>query len=562
MRMHKNILGGGHLLGTSSRIARRHRCAGVGRPQISASAPRVVAAGASFALVLLVGALLFPTTPDAVHAEETTKAALTINPVLSLGLDSAVTMSVQPTSTGEFTSGSAELTVSTNNETGYSPYLSTANGKATLDSINPATTTAVQPVSGTVAADGFGANTWGYNLDKDAATDSTTYQAVPITATAPQATTAGPTLGDGTLAADIYNLNFGALINSDLPSGTYTNTVTVSVVTNPAYLPPFEGIETMQEMTSSICSNADEGETARLKDTRDGKLYWVTKLKDENCWMTQNLDFDIPADGLTNENGLAAKTDLPDGTTWATGTATSENPYPATATEPEGTITSNNSFTGTFSWDFGYYVKSDPDGYSNYCSGVKTLSNANCTSKGWINVGEGSGYTALTEEQTDSTSSSNPTYEVTVVDEQAKTYDAHYLVGNMYQYTAATAGTGGNITSTSVTPTGSVCPKGWTLPSHGTSSTTGNDFYGLTTAYSIHSNSAGATAITQAPLYFSPAGRVNIDSLTLAGLEGFYWSSTASSNVNACNLHFRSGDVSPSGGDNRHRGQSVRCLAR
>ena len=339
MRMHKNILGGGHLLGNNSQVARRHRCAGAGRPLPLrgprhafrlTTAPRAVAVGASLALVLLAGALLFPTTPDSAHAEETgTKATLTINPVLSLGLDSAVTMSVQPTSTGEFTSGSAALTVSTNNETGYSLYLSTANGKATLDSINPATTTAVQPVSGPVAADGFGANTWGYNLGKDAATDSATYQAVPTTATAPQATTAGPTLGDSTLAADIYNLNFGAFINSDLPSGTYTNTVTVSVVANPAYVPNLTQISNMQDMTTEICNASTVGQTNRLTDTRDGKLYWVAKLADNQCWMTQNLDFDIPAGGLTNENGLAAKTDLPDGTVWDS--SSDYAPQPTTA---------------------------------------------------------------------------------------------------------------------------------------------------------------------------------------------------------------------------------------
>ena len=545
MRMHKNILGGGHLLGNNSPVARRHRCADAGRPLPLcgsrrafrlASAPRVVVAGASLALVLLVGALLFPTTPDIAHAEETgTKATLTINPVLSLGLDSAVTMSVQPTSTGEFTSGSAELTVSTNNETGYSLYLSTANGKATLDSINPATTTAVQPVSGTVAADDFGANTWGYNLGKDAATDATTYQAVPTTATAPQATTAGPTLGDGTLAADTYNLNFGAFINSDLPSGTYTNTVTVSVVTNPAYLPPFEGIETMQEMTATICSNADEGETARLKDARDDKLYWVTKLKDGNCWMTQNLDFDIPADGLNNTNGLAAKTDLPDGTVWDSSSDYAPQP---TNTTIENVYNSSN-YHGTYSFDPGMYVNNDPTAWTscnNYWNG------GSCDN--WTEV---SSMTAITEERTDGT----------IID--GNIYDAHYLAGNYYQWNAATAGTGGE-SVTSGNATGSICPKGWKLPTSGNSNL--GSFGGLTNAYSISSNTAGSAAITQAPLHFIPAGCVVSSSLNNAGRVGLYWSSTANSSNYAYALYFSSGYVNPSGSYSRYGGQSVRCLAR
>ena len=283
------------------------------------------------------------------HAEETgTQATLTINPVLSLGLDSAVTMSVQPTSTGEFTSGSAELTVSTNNETGYSLYLSTANGKATLDSINPATTTAVQPVSGTVAADGFGANTWGYNLDKDAATDATTYQAVPTTATAPQATTAGPTLGDGTLAADTYNLNFGALINSDLPSGTYTNTVTVSVVANPAFVLSLDDITNMQEMTPEICEASAENEVARLIDTRDGNDYSVAKING-TCWMTQNLRI------ASGTQLTSADSNLPDGAEYAIPTADlTYNSY------TRGLVHAGEPSNGESATDTGYWY--------NYCA--------------------------------------------------------------------------------------------------------------------------------------------------------------------------------------------------
>ena len=567
MRMHKNILGGGHLLGNNSPVARRHRCADAGRPlpacgfrrafrlatasRLSAtSASRVVAAGTSLALVLLAGALLFPAIPDAAQAEEAgTKATLVVHPMLSVELQSAVNFDVMPTQDGAFSSSAASLSVSTNNETGYSLYLSTANGESTLASLNPSVTDTIGAVSGTtenpVSEEGFGDNTWGYNLSEGTPSGSLTYQAVPGDSTVQQGFgSEGPT------ASDTYTLTFGTKVNTSLPSGTYSNQVVVSVVANPAYVPNLTQISNMQDMTTEICNASTVGQTNRLTDTRDGKLYWVAKLADDQCWMTQNLDFDIPEGGLTNENGLAAKTDLPDGTTWATGT--------------EGTITSSSSNTGTFSWDLGYYVKSDPDGYSNYCNGVKTLSNANCTSKGWINVGEGSGYAALTEEQTDTASSANTTYEVTVVDEQAKTYDAHYLVGNMYQYTAATAGTGGSIASTSVTPTGSVCPKGWTLPSRGTSSTTGNDFYGLTTVYSISSNTAGSTAITQAPLYFSPVGHVNSGSLNDAGSYGYYWSSTAYSSTYAYTLYFYSGYVYPSSNISLYRydGQSVRCLAR
>lgn len=51
-------------------------------------------------------------------------------------------------------------------------------------------------------------------------------------------------------------------------------------------------IETMQEMTAEICAVSQEGDSKQLVDERDGKKYWVTKLKDGQCWMTQNLDYD------------------------------------------------------------------------------------------------------------------------------------------------------------------------------------------------------------------------------------------------------------------------------
>ena len=81
-------------------------------------------------------------------------------------------------------------------------------------------------------------------------------------------------------------------------------------------------------------------------------------------------------------------------------------------------------------------------------------------------------------------------------------------------------------------------------------------------AYSISSNTAGSTAITQTPLYFNPSGYVLSGSLRYAGNYGNYWSSTASSSASfAYLLYFYSGYVSPSSHTGRGRGFSVRCLA-
>ena len=280
----------------------------------------------------------------------------------------------------------------------------------------------------------------------------------------------------------------------------------------------------MQDFTPTLCETSDIGATTRLIDRRDGKYYWVAKLADGNCWMTQNLDLDLT-------EGVELTPDDSDvSSSWG----------PPRTTEQPGTITSASTNTETYSWDLGMYVKSDPDGYGNYCDVVKGFSDADCTSAGWTNV-----------------SSMTPMEDGNATDViSGSTYNAHYLVGNLYQWNAATAGTGGTITSAEARD--SICPKGWRLPT----STSSGEFRALMTKYSITSNTAGSTAITQSPLYFHPSGYVNSGLLWDAGNYGFYWSSTAySSTSRAYYLSFTSGDVTSSGDRTRYSGQSVRCLA-
>ena len=239
-----------------------------------------------------------------VHAEETTKATLAIQPTLAVTLPNTVNFEVQPTAAGAVTSGSATLSISTNSETGYSLYLSTADDDNALHSINPDTQQTITALTReNTTADNFANNTWGYNLSKDTATNSTTYQSVPTTQPSdPQITTEAPT-------TDTYNLTFAAKVDSSLPSGTYTNTVTVSVVANPAYVPTISEVADMQDVTAETCAASAEGETATLIDARDGSDYTVAKING-NCWMTQNLRI------ASGTRLTSADSNLPDGTTY------------------------------------------------------------------------------------------------------------------------------------------------------------------------------------------------------------------------------------------------------
>ena len=492
---------------------------------IDNSKGRVLAGMSGAVMVLVLGAMLFPSLPTAVQAEESGSTAnLNVESAVAITLPDTVAIDVTPTPDGTFSSSNVNLSVSTNNNSGYALYFATTGDDNHMHSQNQATTETIAPVSGSVTQATFANNTWGYNLraaSEGDANASTQYQAVPTSGDAALKTTSAP-------SNDSYNLTFGAKVNTSIPSGTYTNTVAVSVVANPPLVADMTSLSTMQEMTPEVCAETEVGTVARLTDARDQKQYWVTKLADGNCWMTQNLDLDL-TDGtpLTPEDSDVSSD-------W----------NPPRTTEQPGTITSANTYTETYSWDLGMYVKSDPDGYSDYCGGssIKGLADSSCTSAGWTNV-----------------SSMTPMEDGNATDViSGSTYNAHYLVGNLYQWNAATAGTGGTITSQDATD--SICPKGWKLPTSNNSNS--GSFQALMNAYSIGNNTAGSTAITQTPLYFNPSGYVNSGSLWYAGNEGDYWSSTANSSTsNAYALYFYSGFVGPSYDYYRYGGQSVRCLA-
>lgn len=478
----------------------------------------LLAGATGLVLLLILGLMLFPATPQLAQAEEgNSKASLTINPVIGLSMQDTITVDVTPTQDGAFSSSTASLSVSTNNETGYSLYLSTANGENTLTSQNPAISNIVSAVDGGdsgVTPANFANNTWGYNLSQETASDTTTYKAVPTTANDAIITTESPT------DADTYNLTIGTKISTSLPSGTYSNQVVVSAVANPAYIPSLSQITFMQEMTPEICAKSTENETTRLTDMRDNKQYWVTKLADGNCWMTQNLDLDLNASTLPL---TPATSDV--SSSWS----------PDVHTESQGTITNSSSYAGTYSWDVGMYINNNPASYTECpeTTNINTCSN-------WTNVASMS---PMTEENTTGNVISN------------NTYDAHYLAGNYYQWNAATAGTGGTITSQDATD--SICPKGWHLPTSNNSNS--GSFQALV-------GNLDSTQIVQSPYYFNPSGFV-LRSLMYAGDFGAYWSSTAVYDTQyAYYLNFYPGYVgpsyySPSLGNARYYGHSVRCLA-
>ena len=459
-----------------------------------------------------------------------------VTPTVGISLPTSTDFAdVLPTPSGATTTATADLTITTSDSAGYSLYLYSSDGdnslKPKISSL--ANISKINATAGDVGLtlSSLEPNTWGYNLGTEAPTDSTTYSAVPTDNSTPIQT---KDTSDTNSANDTYTLSFGAKVDTTIASGAYSNTLTIAVVAEPRLLTLSE-LTNMQEMTSEICAASAENETKRLTDTRDGKQYWVAKLKDGNCWMTQNLALDLSVDTpLTPEDSDVTSS-------WTPGYDTQTDATVGIQDEAE-----------TLSWNLGEYVSVSPlRGPTCQISyGDRQPSPASCES--FLDVLSMSPMTSI--------SSGGD-----IVSGQS--YDAHYLIGNYYQWSAATAGTGDSLTYTDAS--GSICPKGWHLP---TSNNTRSGSFGyLINTYGY----ATGDSLVLFPLYFVDAGYILISPNSSypqvrvpdpAGLnyanEGFYWSSTAySSTSNAYDLYFNPGNVLPSNHNERYIGASVRCLA-
>lgn len=293
-------------------------------------------------------------------------------PTVGISLPTSIDFAdVLPTPSGATTTATADLTITTSDSAGYSLYLYSSDGD---NSLRPkisslANISTINATAGDVGLtlSSLKPNTWGYNLGTTTPDDTTTYFAVPTDNSTSIQT---KDTSDTNSANDTYTLSFGAKVDASIPSGAYSNTLIIAVVAEPPYIPAFSGITTMQEMTSTICAYAEENETTRLTDTRDGKQYWVAKLKDGNCWMTQNLDLDLSINQpLTPENSDVIST-------W----------YPSRTTEDSAAIGSNSP-DEFYSWDLGDFILSTPTAINSCGANSSIIDLSYCVDVGFVPIG-------------------------------------------------------------------------------------------------------------------------------------------------------------------------------
>lgn len=566
--------------------------------------------GSSFlALTLIALFTICPIAPQDINAitntTTSTEASIVVQATasISVSLSPQVNIDVTPTSTGTFGLNNAELGISTNNTEGYKIFLYTSDGSGKLKNIDTSkldgegNVYAISSITQTMSGTSFPSNTWGYALEPNASTitKESNFSAVPTSSSSYIKNVTSVNVNGTDIHEDKYNLAFGTAISTALPAGTYSNSVVISVVANPTTITSLGQLVYMQDMNSSICNNTVYADgtsanemyrlnpvTKQLIDVRDGKRYWVAKLADGNCWMTQNLALDLdptrpltPSDSDVSSNWTPKTKTI---TAYTTETATNSTP---TVSWNLGLIALNNPTTDYWAEDTCYEL--EPGQPLTTCSHYTNVEGFTDSATGWD--------------------------ETKTVNYEAKTYDSHYLVGNYYSWSAATAESYLSLEAENEdlsllsdpnlyqNAPDSICPKGWQLANVGRKAqsmpiksiyidllaaygypqydnTGTDDLTSWNTSTSVPTTSvAGGSKIRVdwAPIYLVRSGYITTPSPTepsefhLDGAGQYLSSSLFPGNMNDLFYTFlRATAISPgsSYGQSTEFGRSVRCLAR
>lgn len=475
----------------------------------------------------------------------------TFNPTLTVSLSSGdLTI---PGLTLDSTGVSNDITVSVSTNAAYGYTLSaTVGNNSTYNSDNLINSLDSSKVFSNIATDANLANLggtsdtniWGYSYKDNTVTTPawSNYNGLPLYSAT------GTTLIDTNSAATDGSADFriAAKTSSTQASGEYNNVINFVAVSKVGVVSLLDalvasnatqqnGYYTMQGMTPAICSASAVGSSAQLLDVRDNKLYWVAKLADGNCWMTQNLDHDIVS---TTDFYNSTNTDLPSGVTW-TGTATrtvNDTTWSGSAIFPESYNPGNICWNGT-----------PLSGITESCSQIS----------GHYHLGNFYNWTAAIA------MSNSSAYEGPAWPEDKVSCEAS---GGVW-YEEDELCEDPNLDYEDVGQ--SICPAGWRLPIAGDSLDNPNSksFMRLVSAYGWDSETWALENLYmwESPLYFLLGGLWN-GTLRDVGHGGYYWSSVASESGYAYDLNVDyDGFVEPgsgSGGYVRSSGAFVRCVAR
>ena len=460
--------------------------------------------------------------------------SFTFAPTLSIGLstDSLTIDNLVPGTTSD--SNSVRVTVSSNTPYGYvlsagvgstvstDPYYNTSdlvhdNSTTQVPTTNKFSSIAASASLQTLDAD----NTWGYSTSTDGGTSWSTYSGLSHTATKPLLDISDPA------TPSTIDFKIAARSASTQASGTYNNVITFYVVGKP-YMPKIEDLTYMQDFKTlaetdkeSVFNSMPTNAQYILKDSRDNKDYYISKMKDGNVWMTQNLDLELDS----TKTYTPSDTDV--SANWQPILSTIDFLY---GTYIGGWVYSSYSpFSGSSGEEY-RYTSGNKDNDDGYWSLVACqVAHPDCST--------------------------------------------HNHIGNYYNWSAAVASNDTN--TTELTTDGnnapdSICPAGWRLPIAQDCSRVPTaascEWRALLVAEDI-THQYGYTAdgfnnMRTSPLWLARAGYIaGGSSVDYSREAGYYWTSEASSGGGAYGLTIRSGFLTLSN-TYRKYGQSIRCLVK
>ena len=410
-------------------------------------------------------------------------------------------------------------------------------------------------------------DTWGYSFSTDTGTTWSNYSGLPLYSDTEHVAKLKETTAPSAETGDDVEFKIAAKASSIQASGEYNNVINFTVVGTPdpmtlatsyaaAGATKYNGYYKLQDMTSTICSNAEVvDDELQVIDTRDDKVYWIAKLADGHCWMTQNLDLDLSSSKTLTH----ADTDLG----WGSDTATTSW-TPTRSTIPTSNISSTGSISGWTNDDNTPYSIDTGDYYYAGYDGTNLLPSSTTN------------YLSIAPDANGDIINSSNSEVYFSTDPSRVNGGTHEHVGNYYNWSAAVAS---NDTSTYVdstysniagNPQNSICPAGWRLPTVTSAAPTytnvgsKNEFARLANLYAnyVGSASISSAGLEASPLFFARGGRVRSSSLNYSGNNADYWSSSVFSSSGAYDLYFYAASVYPQSYSNRNDGFSVRCLAR
>ena len=453
------------------------------------------------AIIFAVAFCIFFTVSPIVLADSSaTDLSITLDPVISIRVmknnvdTDNLTLNVDPTASGRFIKDDLSVVVSTSNDTGYTLTFANNDTDNSMHHADSSITTTIPSITTATDEANFPVNSWGYSLG-DITSSAQQFSSIPLsTATTTIKTTTTP------IAEDSTNVTFAAKVDTSIPAGVYSDTVVFTATTN--YVPknPLDALNSMQDMTASVCNAARIGDEATLTDSRDGKTYNIRKMEDGKCWMIQNL-----ALGDTNT--------------------------PVTLTSADSDVTS--SFTIPTS-----AITNSVTDWSNVDS-IHVYNNGDA----WI----------------ESTSAGNNS--IVHTDGSTPPSQSQYI-GNYYNWYTATAGTGTSVMTTGNAPS-SICPKGWRLPTGGSDSYFTSLTGALVDITTNTTNVPDKAFFMQnSPNFFILSGhQSNTVGTYQQGILGYWWSSTAFSGTNANWFYTTTNALYPASSYSKATGFSIRCVA-